>query len=271
MSPAAAERPPLEKLLGIAEYHREHERFYSSEGLRHATTLRQDAEALKRLADRWLDREAAEGQAESDATFQVMGSPDLNDWAAIATSGILFMEGEGEPAEIGRLRERLRGLAAEFERYAQWLGEKMEAAWPREASLLTPELIDLAYSRHIVLMRTTLHGEKVAVAGRLIAAAERALSAGQFDPKTIRGRREQMANLVHTAGLMLDAAASVLAEQAAQLALADPDWTRYIEGLKTRIADGGGATSSRRDGQTQAARGNGRRRRSGARTRARAR
>lgn len=271
MSPAATERPPLDKLLGIAEYHREHERFYASEGLRQALSLRQDAEALKRLADRWLDRDAGEGGTESDATFQAMGSPDLNDWAAIATSGILFMEGEGEPAEIGRLRERLRGQGAECERYARWLAEKMKAAWPREAALLTPEMIDLAYSRHIVLMRTTLHGEKVAVAGRLLAAAERALSAGRFDPATIRGEREQMANLVHTAGLMLDAAASVLADQAAQLALADPDWTRYIEGLRPRLADrDDAARPSRRPGPAQPAQGNGGRR-ADARRRARAR
>lgn len=249
MSPDAGQRPPLDKLLGIAEYHREHERFYASEGLRQALALRQGAEALKRLADRWLDREAGEGRAESDATFQVMGSPDLNDWAAIATSGILFMEGEGEPAEIDRLRERLRGQAAEYERYARWLGEKMEAAWPREAALLTPDMIDLAYSRHMVLLRTTLHGEKVAVAGRLLAAAERALSAGRFDPATIRSRRQEMANLIYTAGLMLDAAAALLAEQASELALADPDWTRYIEGLRARLEGAGGGATAQGNGR----------------------
>jgi hypothetical protein len=231
------ERPLPDAIAGmlqVARYHRQHERYHSLSGLENAAALRRDANALKVLADTWL-RAAEQPPPDvdySDAAFRAAGCEDLSDPAAVATTGILFMEGEGEPRELTQLKGKLWAISDSMGRVSGWLAEKMEAGWEREMRLLTPELAESARPRFMALTRTTMSGVKFGVVARLMGAALEALNAVEFRPDAIRKDLRGSAMLVRTAGWLLDEAAAVLAEQAADLGRSDPDWTDYISGLE---------------------------------------
>jgi hypothetical protein len=228
----------LDDLLRIARYHRQHERYYVIEGFERAAELRRAASALRALADRWMDGDAS-GDASgrySSPQLQAAGCEDLNDPAALATAGILFMEGESEPAEIARLKAKLAGLRDTYMETGRWLEEKMDAGWQREAALLNPEYADVAYARHMVLMRTTLSAAKMRVASRLIGAAHAALAPREHKPAQVRADPESAGRLLRTTAWLIDAAAALIAEQAGDLGASDPGWTAYIEDLTGRAA-----------------------------------
>src|SRR5690242_1137893 len=131
-------------LLAVAEnlsrYHREHEKYYSEAALVDAVSLQRTARTLTALAERWASAEPAAGPPPSPYA----GTPDLNDDRAIETSGVLFMEGEGEPAEISRIKAELEAVAASSEQAGSWLAAAMEASWSMaEALLAYPRLADL--------------------------------------------------------------------------------------------------------------------------------
>lgn len=59
------------------------------------------------------------------------GSEDLNSEAATALDGVLFMEGEGRPAELTAMIRELRDQADTFA-----AGAEMQASWTMAASML---------------------------------------------------------------------------------------------------------------------------------------
>lgn len=147
----------IESLLQVARYHQQHERFYAMEGLEVAARLRREANALKALADRWNDAtSAAASPASDDPRFHAAGCADLNAQAAVASAGILFMEGENEPEEMTALKRRLTGFADQHVELGAWLDDMMDRAWSREAELLRPPTVTAAYRRHMVITRTAL-------------------------------------------------------------------------------------------------------------------
>jgi hypothetical protein len=95
-------------------------------------------------------------RARRGTRFQPLaGTPDLNDDRAIETSGVLFMEGEGEPAEISRIKSELETIAASSEQSGSWLAAAMEASWGMaEALLAYPQLADLLGERHRIIGTT---------------------------------------------------------------------------------------------------------------------
>jgi hypothetical protein len=115
----------------LSRYHREHEKYYSEAALADAVSLRRTARTLLALAERWASAEPAAEPAPSPYA----GTPDLNDDRAIETSGVLFMEGGDEPAEIGRIKSELEAAAARSEQAGSWLAAAMEAC-RRQASCL---------------------------------------------------------------------------------------------------------------------------------------
>ena len=109
----------------LSQYHREHEKYYSEAPLTDAISLQRTARTLIALAERWTSVEPAAAPAPSPFA----GTPDLNDDRAIETSGVLFMEGEGEPAEITRIKSELQTIAASSEQGGSWLAAAMEGSW----------------------------------------------------------------------------------------------------------------------------------------------
>ena len=132
----------------LAEYHREHEKYYSEVPLADAISLQRTSRTLMALSERW--RTAT--PVESPVPSPFAGAVDLNDERAIETGGVLFMEGEGEPAEIARIKSELENAAATCEQTGSWLSAAMESAWGvAEALLAYPALADLLGERHRII------------------------------------------------------------------------------------------------------------------------
>ena len=110
--------PLLDAVLNLSRFHREHEKFYASAPRERAVTLQRHARTLHALADQWTTAVPS-----TDAPLSPFaGADDLNDPAALQLEGVLFMEGEGEPAELTHL---IRDLRATAEDYAQ-----RASGWP---------------------------------------------------------------------------------------------------------------------------------------------
>jgi hypothetical protein len=224
---------PLDGLVAVARWHREHERFHSMNALQNAADLRRSSNALKVLARRWLDGHDAEPASfpVADPLFRAAGCEELNDPGSVATTGVLFMEGESEPAELTQMKLELAGMAAGFDNWSAWLAEKMAPAWERESVLLTSTLASAAQPRFAALTRTTRTGAALGLVARLLHAAGWAIAAHPLAPRDIRGDPAGSAQRLLAASWLLDEASSTLAETAADLARSDPDWTAYLAAL----------------------------------------
>ncbi len=144
--------PATDGLLDIAgnlsHYHREHEKYYSEAPLTDALALQRIARTLTALAERWSSAEPT--STPSPSPFA--GAPDLNDERAIETSGVLFMEGGGEPAEISAIEAELEAHADRSEQSGTWLASAMETSWAMSEALLAyPGLADLLAERHRII------------------------------------------------------------------------------------------------------------------------
>jgi hypothetical protein len=228
-----ADELPLEGLVAVARWHREHERFHSMNALQDAADLRRDSNALKVLARRWLEIRDTEPASfpVTDPLFRAAGCEDLNDLGGVATTGVLFMEGESEPAELTQMKQKLAGMAAGLDHWSAWLAEKMEPAWERESVLLTTSLTSAAQPRFATLARTTRTGAALGLVARLLHTSVTAIAARPLVPQVVRDDPAGSAQRLLAASWLLDEASSVLAETAADLARSDPDWTAYLAAL----------------------------------------
>src|SRR5947207_3211551 len=88
--------PLLEAVLNLSRFHREHEKFYATSPRELAVELQRHARTLHALADRW----STVAPSTTPPLSPFAGAEDLNDPAALQLDGVLFMEGEGRPAEL---------------------------------------------------------------------------------------------------------------------------------------------------------------------------
>jgi hypothetical protein len=146
--PSAASDALLAVVKNLSQYHREHEKYYAEAPLADAIALQRAARTLIALAERWTCVQPAAEPVPSPFA----GTPDLNDDRAIETSGVLFMEGGGEPAEITRIKSELETVAATSEQNGSWLAAAMQASWGMAEALLTySQLADLLGERHKII------------------------------------------------------------------------------------------------------------------------
>lgn len=238
----------LRNMLNICRFHRQHERFHTTESMQVAVELRRHSNALKVLGDRWLAT-AAEGDGKQeyggDSLFKAAGCYDLNDMAGITTTGILFMEGESEPREIKMMQNRLKELAEYYRSAGTWLAEKMDAGWERESVLLNVDFTDISYQRHFALINTTMTGQAYETAGRILRAANQNLSSVEFLPGKIRKNLRGTGQLMRTTAWLIDEAAAILAKRAAENGLVDRYWTDVIAGLEKRVGSEGVSAASK--------------------------
>jgi hypothetical protein len=85
----------LAQAENLSRTHHEHELYYSQAPLEDAVTLQTLSRTLKALAGHWLTVEPLAVEHPN----RYAGCDDLNVQSAIETLGVLFQEGEGEPAE----------------------------------------------------------------------------------------------------------------------------------------------------------------------------
>lgn len=212
---ASAPPPELLETIGnLAEFHREHEKFYSQAPLGQAVEIQAASRVLKALAARWGDAEPAEHPAASPFA----GAEDLNAPGLVAESGVLFMEGEGEPTELKRIKRDLEKVAADLEETGAWLSAAMEQAWQVAGGLAAyPALADLLGERHRIIANDWQAAGLQALIGRLARRALDLVERIDFSPDALRadlaGERQNAAYL-YSASELIDRAADLLAESA---------------------------------------------------------
>ena len=104
------------------------------------------------------------------------GTEDLNDPAALQLEGVLFMEGEGEPAEITHLVRHLKATADDFEATDEWLGNAMQASWGVAATFIDIDgLGDMLGERHRIIANDWLAADIQGLVARLLRRAARGL------------------------------------------------------------------------------------------------
>jgi hypothetical protein len=216
--PGAGSDGLLAVAANLSHYHREHEKYYSEAPLTEAIALQRAARTLIALAERWT---AAEPAVPAPSPFA--GTPDLNDDRAIETSGVLFMEGAGEPTEITRIKSELQTVAASSEQSGSWLAAAMEASWAMAEALLGyPQLADLLAERHKIIGNNWQNASTAQLIARYLRRVGSILEQVDFSPaglrKDLASRRSAPAYLFSAAELInhaadLSAASSVLTHE----------------------------------------------------------
>ncbi len=208
--------PPqlLDAIANLAHFHHEHEKFYSQAPLVTAVELQAASRSLKALAAHWAHAEPAE----HPVAVPFAGAEDLNAPGLVGASGILFMEGDDEPAEMAGMRRDLMAAADGCEATGAWLSAAMEQAWTVAAALVRfPELADLLGERHRIISADAQAASMSTIAGRSIHRALDLLAVVDFVPVAVRadlaGRRANPAYLL-SASELLDHAADLLAQSA---------------------------------------------------------
>ena len=209
-----AQSPLLDAITNLATFHREHEKFYAAAPREQAVVLQRHARTLQALADRWSDAKPSVRTPFSPYE----GAEDLNDPAALQLDGVLFMEGEGEPAEVTRLKRDLRNLAEDLAGTGEWLATAMQASWDVAAALLPiPELADLLGERHRIIANDWQASGMSALAGRILVRAAAMLDQVDFSPAPLRadlaGSRVTP-RLLYSAAELIDHAADLLSDSA---------------------------------------------------------
>ena len=204
----------LDAILNLSKFHRDHEKFYAQEPRLHAVALQRHARALYALADRWSTVEPHE----QPSINPYEGSNDLNDPAALQLDGILFMEGQGEPAEVTRLKRDLQTLAEDQTTTGQWLTDAMTATWDAGKALLAfPELADQLGERHRIIANDWQAAGMSLLSGRLLDRAHDLLDAVDFTPKALRedlAAHKQVPGYLYAAAELIDRAADLLSDSA---------------------------------------------------------
>jgi hypothetical protein len=170
-------------MANLAATHREHEKFYSVSPLEQAVTWHRHARTLHALADRWSNVEPTSVTALNP--FQ--GAADLNALTAVQLDGVLFMEGEAEPAEIAQMKSELRTSADAALAGGAWLAHAMESSWEfAEVSLDIDELADQLGERHRIIANDWHSASLNTLAGRAIHRAVDIIDRVDFSPPALR-------------------------------------------------------------------------------------
>ena len=236
-NPPAPPEQLLATIANLSRHHREHEKFYSQAPLRQAGELQAASRAFKALADRWGEASASERPAANP----YQGAEDLNAPGLVAESGILFMEGEGEPVEIARIRRDLATIASDCEETGGWLAEAMEHSWQAAAALVPfPQLADLLGERHRIIANDWQAAGVSTLAGRLVARALELLEPIDFSPAAVRedlaGARVDPGYLL-SASELVDRAADLLAESATLVHDNERRWRAFAARVAQLRAD----------------------------------
>jgi hypothetical protein len=170
--------------LNLSTYHREHEKFYAQNPLQQAMALQQASRVLLALADRW---QGVEAKTSLPGRFPYLGCEDLNETAAIQQSGVLFLEGEGEPPEITRLKRDLGSMAEDFGETGQWLANAMQASWQAALPLLQlPALASVLGERHRIIVNDWQSAQQSSLISSVIKRAVEIVEQVDFAPSAIR-------------------------------------------------------------------------------------
>jgi hypothetical protein len=205
----------LETISNLARYHREHEKYYAKAPLQQAVDMQHASGVLKTFADRWrvIDPEKPQGSS------SYLGCEDLNVTTSIQSHGVLFMEGEGEPPEISRLKRDLSIMADDFEETGKWLSEAMQSSWEVVNSLTQyPLLSSVIGERHRIIVNDWQAANLSTLISRLLTRSVAILKRIDFSPASIRDDLagvKSFTSYLYSASELIDRAADLATESAA--------------------------------------------------------
>jgi hypothetical protein len=249
---ATREDDRWDTISNLARSHREHELFYSRAPLEVAVRMQTWSRALKALGVRWRSLQPAT-QADEPAAAglrRYAGCTDLNDETAIQALGILFMEGEGEPAELAKLRRDLAALAEEHEQGGTWLREAMDGSWTAASSLIgVRPLADVLGDRHRIIINNWRMAHASELIACLLLRAADLLAATELNPPAIRADLATVAltpGHLLAAAELLDAASELSTEAGLRVLDSEPRWRRFSDRVETLAAAGAPSEVARR-------------------------
>ena len=147
------------------------------------------------------------------------------------------MEGEGEPAEMVKLKRDLRLMADDAAATGEWLAAAMEASWAAAESLLDlAELADVLGERHRIIANDWQAAGMSSLVGRLLGRAVAILDRIEFEPADLRrdlAGTHRSARLLYSAAEIVGHAADVLSDSAAL----DGDNERRWRTFRSRVRD----------------------------------
>jgi hypothetical protein len=227
----------LETIENLSRFHREHEQFYAQAPLEQAIKLQRWSRSLKALADHWQQVDPVETPLRNPYA----GCEDLNVQAAIDGNGILFLEGQGEPAEIGELKQELATFADHFASTGTWLTQAMESSWATAQALLPHAgLADLLGERHRIIANDWQSAGLQSLIGQLLRRTVELLQQVDFAPTALRediaGPRKAACYLF-SASELIDHAADLIADSAALVHDNERRWRVFhdrVAALSTR-------------------------------------
>jgi hypothetical protein len=204
----------MEAVLNLSKYHREHEKFYAQNPLEQAIKLHFTSRALSTLADRWINIKPI--NAENVNPY--MGCDDLNDASAIAYTGVLFMEGEGEPREIAKIKTDVKAISEDYSDIGLWLSKAMETSWKVVEPLIqNPMLADVMGERHRIIINDWQSAFLNTLVSKLCARALDIINHVDFSPDAIRkdlGGMRSYPPYLYSAKELIDRAADLITETA---------------------------------------------------------
>jgi len=174
--------------------------------------LQRHSRTLHALADRWSVTDPPTRQALSPCE----GAEDLNANVALQLDGVLFMEGEGEPSEIARLKRDLRTFADDSTAAGDWLATAMQSAWSIVPALIdVDELADLPGERHRIIANNWQGASIVTLVGNILSRAVDLLDHVDFAPAALRADLDcgrAVVGYEYSAAEMIDHAPDLLSD-----------------------------------------------------------
>jgi hypothetical protein len=199
--------------------------------------LQRHARTLHALADHWTTATPSDEPALSPFA----GAEDLNDPVALQLDGVLFMEGEGEPAELTHLLRHLRSTADDFTAIGDWLANAMQASWDVAAALIEIDGIgDMLGERHRIIANDWLAADMQTLIARLLRRAAEILDHIDFKPAALRadlaGDRRSV-GLMHSAAELINRAADLCSDSAGLVNDNERRWRVFRERVTTIVHD----------------------------------
>ena len=230
--------PLLDAVLNLSRFHREHEKYYATSPRELAVTLQRHARTLHALGDRW----STSTPSTRAPLSPFAGAEDLNDSVALQLDGVLFMEGEGEPAEITHLIRDLRTAAEDFDATGDWLANAMQASWDVAAALIDIDgLAEVVGERHRIIANDWLAADMSALIARVLHRAADILDHIEFAPAAVRldlaGPR-RLAGLLHSAAELANHAADLASESAGLVNDNERRWRVFREHVREVVGEG---------------------------------
>jgi hypothetical protein len=231
--------PLLEAAVNLSRFHREHEKFYATSPREVAVMLQRHGRTLEALADRWSVSEPSTHMPFSPYE----GCEELNSDAALQLDGVLFMEGEGRPAELSHLIRDLRTAAGDFETTGEWLATAMQASWDLAAKLTDVDgLADLLGERHRIIVNDWQAAQMASLIARLLDRAADMLESIDLAPSGLRrdlaGPRLSPAR-VYSAAELIGHAADLCSDSAGLVHQNERRWRVFRQRVREIVATAG--------------------------------